>query len=221
MYRNKPSKQKGVNLEGLGGWTSKFSHPVRCSESCWRGSSTSERAISWTKPPCRLELTGSDPLHFFELLLFLNCVHYFIFFGFEVNLPLWRVIHYILQFEQSVFNLDQLWFSHAFDFLSPSFCGITQGRRGWVAGRVTGILYLARRSKYHLSIWPLSRGVLIPRLDGFFFLLSQFLLQVLSRSFAPLPPFWSLRLFFFTLVEGYFLLCQGLLLSYHLIFYQT
>ena len=54
----------------------------------------------------------------------------------------------------------------------------------------TGILFLARWSKYHLSIWPLSRGELIPRLDEFiFFLVSQFLLQVLSRSFAPLPPF--------------------------------
>ena len=29
----------------------------------------------------------------------------------------------------------------------------------------TGILYLARRSKYHISIWPLSRGELIPMLD--------------------------------------------------------
>jgi len=52
----------------------------------------------------------------------------------------------------------------------------------------TGILYLARRSKYHLSIWPLSKGELIPSLDEYiFFLVSQFLLQVWSRSFAPLP----------------------------------
>ena len=59
----------------------------------------------------------------------------------------------------------------------------------------TGILYLARRSKYHLSICPLSRGV--PRLDDLiFFLVSQFLLQVLSRSFAPLPPFLDFSSFF-------------------------
>ena len=62
---------------------------------------------------------------------------------------------------------------------------------------VTGILYLARRSKYHLSIWPLSRGVLIPRLDEFiFFVVSQFLLKVLSRSFPPLPPFLYFLSFF-------------------------
>jgi len=62
---------------------------------------------------------------------------------------------------------------------------------------VTGIFYLARRSKYHLSIWPLSRGELIPRLDEFiFFLVSQFLLQVLSRSFAPLPSFLDFSSFF-------------------------
>ena len=79
--------------------------------------------------------------------------------------------------------------------------------------RDTGILFLARRSKYHLSIWPLSRGELIPRLDKFiFFSVSQFLLQVLSRSFAPLPPSLDFSSFFLTLVEGYFLLCQGLLL---------
>ena len=61
----------------------------------------------------------------------------------------------------------------------------------------TGILYLARRSKYHLSIWPLSRVVLIPRLDEFiFFVVSQFLLQVLSRSSAPLPPFVDFSSFF-------------------------
>jgi len=29
----------------------------------------------------------------------------------------------------------------------------------------TGILYLARRSKYHISIFPLSKGELIPMLD--------------------------------------------------------
>jgi len=61
----------------------------------------------------------------------------------------------------------------------------------------TGILYLARRSKYFLSIWPLSRGVLIPRLDEFmFFVVFQFLLQVLSPSFAPLPPFLHFSSFF-------------------------
>ena len=61
----------------------------------------------------------------------------------------------------------------------------------------TGILYLARRSKYHLSILPLSRGMRIPRLDDFmFFLVSQFLLQVLSRSFAPLSPFIDFASFF-------------------------
>ena len=62
---------------------------------------------------------------------------------------------------------------------------------------LTGILYLARRSKYHLSIWPLSRGELIPSLDEFiFFLVSQFLLQVLSRSVAPLPPSLDFSSFF-------------------------
>ena len=45
-----------------------------------------------------------------------------------------------------------------------------------------------------------------------FFLVSLFLLQVLSRSFSPLPPFLDFSSFFLTLVEGYFLLCQGLLL---------
>jgi len=61
----------------------------------------------------------------------------------------------------------------------------------------TGILFLARRSKYHLSIWPLSWGELIPRLDDFIsFLVSQLLLQVLSRSFAPLPSFLDFSSFF-------------------------
>jgi len=67
----------------------------------------------------------------------------------------------------------------------------------WILASGTGILYLARRSKYHLSIWPLSRGELIPRLDEFiFFVVSQFLLQVLSRSFAPLPPSLNFSSFF-------------------------
>ena len=34
-----------------------------------------------------------------------------------------------------------------------------------------------------------------------FFLVSQFLLQILSRSFAPLPPFLTFRLFFLRLVS--------------------
>ena len=42
--------------------------------------------------------------------------------------------------------------------------------------------------------------------------MSQFLLQVLSRSFALLPPFLDFLSFFLTLVERYFLLYQGLLL---------
>ena len=62
----------------------------------------------------------------------------------------------------------------------------------------TEILFLARRSKYHLSILPLCRGV--PRLDEtIFFFEPQFLLQVLSRSFASLgfpPPLFGLSVFF-------------------------
>ena len=61
----------------------------------------------------------------------------------------------------------------------------------------TEILFLAWRSKYHLSIWPLSMGELIPRLDQIIFsLMSQFLLQALSRSFAPLTPFLDFACFF-------------------------
>ena len=61
----------------------------------------------------------------------------------------------------------------------------------------TKILFLAPSWKYHLSNGPLSRGRLIPRLVCiFFFSVSQFLLQVLSRTFTQPAPFlesaWSL-----------------------------
>jgi len=54
----------------------------------------------------------------------------------------------------------------------------------------TEIPLLAPRWKYQLSKWPLSRGRLIPGLAAIlFFSVSQFLLQVLSRTFTPPPPF--------------------------------
>ena len=54
----------------------------------------------------------------------------------------------------------------------------------------TEIPLLAPRWKCNLSNWPLSRGRLIPSLVWFlFFSVSQFLLQVLSRTFSPPPPF--------------------------------
>ena len=50
--------------------------------------------------------------------------------------------------------------------------------------------------KYHLSNWPLSRGRLIPRLVWFLlFSVSRFLLQVLSQTFTPPPPFLESAVF--------------------------
>ena len=77
---------------------------------------------------------------------------------------------------------------------------------------VTEIIFLARRSKYHLSIWPLSRGELMSRLDDCFFKCPSFYYRSCHVHLPPPPPFWTFRLFFLTRVEGYFLLCQGLLL---------
>ena len=78
---------------------------------------------------------------------------------------------------------------------------IKPGRRGirhekkrvWL----TEFPLLAPRWKYHLSNWPLSRGRLITRLVWFlFFSVSQFLLQVLSRTFTPPPIFLESAWFF-------------------------
>ena len=43
--------------------------------------------------------------------------------------------------------------------------------------------------------------------------MSQFLLQVLSWTFTPLPPSWSLLDFFLTLIQGFVVFMQGLPLN--------
>jgi len=79
---------------------------------------------------------------------------------------------------------------------------------------ITEIPLLAPRWKYHLSNWPLSRGRLIPRLVWFlFFPVSQFLLQVLSRTFTPPSPLLESADFFLTLIQGLVVFIQGLPLN--------
>ena len=51
-------------------------------------------------------------------------------------MPPWPVTPFILQFEQSCFQSGSIEIPTVFHFQSPSFCGITLGRRGSVAGRV-------------------------------------------------------------------------------------
>jgi len=82
----------------------------------------------------------------------------------------------------------------------------------------TEIPFLARRSKYHLSIWPLSRGELILRLDEIiYFLVSRFLLQVSSRSFTSLPPFLDFSHYVLRPSRGLFSSLSGFTTSAYLL----
>jgi len=47
---------------------------------------------------------------------------------------------------------------------------------------------------------------------NFFFMCPRFYYRSCHGHLPLSPPFWTFRLFFLTLVDGYFLLCQGLLL---------
>jgi len=78
----------------------------------------------------------------------------------------------------------------------------------------TEIPLFAPRSKYHLSNWPLSRERLIPRLVWLlFFSVSQFYYRSCHGHLLPLPPSWSLRDFFRTLIQGFVVFVQGLPLN--------
>jgi len=81
---------------------------------------------------------------------------------------------------------------------------LRQHARPYTHSMCTETPLLAPRWKYHLSNWPLSRGRLKPRLVWFlFFLVSQFLPQVLSRTFTPPPPFLESAWFLFQPDPGF------------------
>jgi len=62
--------------------------------------------------------------------------------------------------------------------------------------KYTGILFLARPSKCHLSIWPLSRGEPKPRLDEYIFFSSVPVFTTCLTVICPSPSLFGLFVFF-------------------------